>query len=164
MDLRSAGFEDFYRSNFARLAAAAFLMTGDREEGADLAQEAFVRAYERWRAVSHHPHPEAWLFRVVANLAVSQLRRERLRSRWKRAWGSAAAAAPPHEVTEPAVLSALKDLTDAQRTVVVLRYYADLSVDQVAEALGKRPGTVRALTSQAFSRLRPILEAKGVHR
>lgn len=160
---RSVEFEDLYRSNYARVAAAAFLLIGDRDEAADLAQEAFIRAYERWRAVSRHPYPEAWLFRVVANLAISRHRRERLRARWVRTWGPAAAAAPAPEVSEPAVLAALKNLTDAQRAVVVLRYYADLSVDQVAEALGKRPGTVRALTSQAFSQLRPIFLMKGVH-
>jgi RNA polymerase sigma-70 factor (ECF subfamily) len=158
----SAGFEDFYRINYPRVAAAAFLLTGDREEGADLAQEAFVRAYARWRAVSRHPCPEAWLFRVVSNLAVSRHRRERLRFRSERAWSGWTTATPAPDGPEPELLSALARLTAAQRTVVVLRYYADLSVDQVSEVLGKRPGTVRALTSQAFSRLRPILVTKGV--
>jgi RNA polymerase sigma factor (sigma-70 family) len=60
------------------------------------------------------------------------------------------------------MLEALRSLTPSQRAAVTLRYYADWSVDEVARALGKRPGTVRALTSQAFTRLRALLQDEEV--
>jgi RNA polymerase sigma factor (sigma-70 family) len=58
------------------------------------------------------------------------------------------------------LLAALRELSPAQRAVVVLRYYTDQSIEDVAQILGKRPGTVRALASQGLSRLRVSLSGK----
>lgn len=55
------------------------------------------------------------------------------------------------------MLSALQALTPAERSAVVLRFYADLPYEQVADALHKKPGTVRALTSRGVSRMRQLL-------
>ncbi len=157
---RRDGFEDLYGRSFSRLFSTAYFLTGDREEAVDLTQEAFARAYERWRSVCQLAEQEAWLQRVVTNLALSWRRRERVRRRF-----AAYQRAEPPSVYEPdgAVTEALKSLTPAQRAVIVLRYYADLPVQEVADALRKRPGTVRTLTSQGLSRLRPLLQLKGVH-
>jgi len=154
-------FEDFYQAHRADVFRTAYLMTADREEARDLTQETFVRAFQHWREVSGHERPGAWLQTVVARLAISWRRRQAVRLKQVTAWGDAA----PEEVTqadEPVVLQALRGLTPAQRTVVVLRFYADRSVEDVAQTLGKRPGTVKALTAQAIDRLRPVLQARGV--
>jgi RNA polymerase sigma-70 factor, ECF subfamily len=153
-----SGFEAFYAAHFARVVGAAYLMTGNREEARDLAQETFARAYERWETVSGYDEPAAWLQRVVANLATSWRRRQRFRA--KEALLRSTVPAP--EVPDPAIVRALLRLTPAQRSVIVLRFYADQSVAQVSEILGKRPGTVRALTSQGLSRLRQATELQGV--
>jgi RNA polymerase sigma-70 factor, ECF subfamily len=152
------GFEAFYAAHFARVVGAAYLMTGSREEARDLAQETFARAYERWETVSRYEEPGAWLQRVVTNLATSWRRRQRLRARET----IAESTVPSPDVPEPAILRALLRLTPAQRAVIVLRFYADQSVAQVSKILGKRPGTVRALTSQGLSRLREAAELQGV--
>src|SRR3989442_15485108 len=68
-------FERFFRSRFAQVARTAYLITGDRQEAMDLAQEGFARAFARWRSVSAAESPEAWVQRVVANLAISFWRR-----------------------------------------------------------------------------------------
>jgi RNA polymerase sigma-70 factor (sigma-E family) len=154
----SQGFDEFYVEHFQTVIGTAFLLTGSREEARDLAQETFVRAYARWAAVSQHPEPLAWLRRVVTNLALSWRRRQRVRARVVHT----EQPVPPPDAPEPALMKALLWLTPSQRAVIVLRFYADLSVDQVASMPGKRPGTVRALTSQALSRLRQTLEPQGV--
>jgi len=59
---------------------------------------------------------------------------------------------------QQAVHAALQSLTAPQREAVILRYLLDLSVEQTAELLGKRPGSVRALTHRALARLRPVLD------
>jgi RNA polymerase sigma-70 factor (sigma-E family) len=154
-------FDDFYQAHRADVFRAAYLITGDREEARDLTQETFVRAFQHWREVSRHERPGAWLQTVVARLAISWRRRQALRSKLVIAHRDVA----PEDVAqadEPVVLQALRGLTPAQRTVVVLRFYADRSVEDVARALGKRPGTVKALTAQAMARLRPVLQARGV--
>jgi DNA-directed RNA polymerase specialized sigma24 family protein len=91
---------------------------------------------------------------VAANLAVSWWRR--LRVRRSRSLPADAVVEPP-SVPDPALAEALRQLSPAQRTAVVLRFYADRSVEDVADLLGKRPGTVRALTSQGVARLRVLL-------
>jgi RNA polymerase sigma-70 factor (sigma-E family) len=156
---RRKGFEELCREEFSTLVRTAYLMTGDREEALDLAQEALARAYQRWNHVSGLERPGAWLQRVVANLAISWRRRQRARAR---------AVMPSRTqydlpaTPDPELMSALRVLPPAQRAVIVLRYYVDQSVEEVARTLNKRPGTVRALTAQGLARLRELLAPKGV--
>ncbi len=154
-------FEGFYTAHRADVFRTAYLITADREEARDLTQETFVRAFQHWRELSGHERPGAWLQTVVARLAISWRRRQALRFKLGIGRGDTASEEMT-QVEEPAVLQALRRLTLAQRTVVVLRFYADRSVEDVAHALGKRPGTVKALTAQALDRLRPELQARGV--
>lgn len=159
---RSEAFERLYLDERLGVFRTAFLITGDREEAMELTQETFARAFQHWRKVSRYDRPAAWLQQVVANLAVSSWRQRRRRFRMQATELHADDHIPPVEPSEPAILAAVRSLAPAQRAVVVLRFYADLSVADVAHALGKRPGTVKALTSQALGRLRPVLEARGV--
>lgn len=158
-DMRGDGgegeFEQLCRDQYAHVVRTAYLITGDREEAVDLAQEAFARAFERWRTVSRLSSPEAWIQRVGANLAISLLRRRRLLTRLPVPRPSGPVPEPP--LADPELLRALRSLSPAQRNVLVLRFYADWSVDEVAHVLRKRPGTVRALTSQGLARLREFL-------
>jgi RNA polymerase sigma-70 factor (sigma-E family) len=157
--MRDAGFEAFIRGEYRRVVRTAYWMTGDQQDAADLAQEAFTRAYERWRTVSRMDRPDAWVQRVVVNLALSERRRRRImkmvRSREQ------IGVVPEIQVPDPALRDALLALTPAQRSVIVLRYYVDRSIDDVASDLGKRPGTVRALTAQGLARLREQMRTEG---
>lgn len=149
-------FEGLCEAHYARVARTAYLITGDRQEALDLTQETFARAYEHWRKVSTMSNPEGWLYRVATNLAISSRRRLGRRSFPSR--GVARLTDP--EPADPRLADALRALTPAQRGAVVCRYYLDMSVEDTARTLGKKPGTVRALTSQATSRLR---ESLGAH-
>ena len=148
------GFEELTRRHYTQVARVAFLVTGDREEALDVAQETFARAYERWGQVSAMENQVGWLIRVATNLSLSHRRRSTrlLRS-------GAVKTSTIDEPTDPTVAAALAMLTPAQRAAVVLRYFLDLSIEDSARVLGKRPGTVRALTSQATARLRERLGA-----
>jgi len=66
-------FEQLCRDEYPRLVRTAYLITGDREESLDIAQEALARAYERWRTVSTLDRPGAWLQR---SWRTSQSRRD----------------------------------------------------------------------------------------
>ena len=158
--MEGAGFDALYETEFPNVFRTAYLMTGDREEALDLTHEAFARAYERWPSVRGASNPAAWLQRVVANLAISWHRRRRVRQRFARRLGPDVLAIEP-QVPDSELMAALRALTSAQRAVVVLRYFGDQSIDDVAEALGKRPGTVSALTSQALARLRELLRERS---
>lgn len=149
-----SSFEELYRREFGNVLRAAYLVTGDREEARDIVQEAFARAYERWRTVSRLDRPGAWLQRVTVNLALSSRRRARMRLRETGPQEEQREADP---LLDLVMLSALRKLSPAQRAVLVLRFYSDQSVENVARALGKRPATVRSLTSQGLSALRRMV-------
>jgi RNA polymerase sigma-70 factor (sigma-E family) len=152
---RRQAFESLWREEYARVYRTAFLVTGDRQEAADVTQEAFARAYERWRTVSRAERPGAWVQRVAVNLALSWRRRQRLRPR------ETAAAPPevgqPYELPDPELFAALRSLPAQQRATVVLRHWADLSIEETARTLGKRPGTVKSLDAQGLANLRKRL-------
>jgi RNA polymerase sigma-70 factor (sigma-E family) len=154
-DDRREGFEQLCRAEYANLVRTAYLITGDREEALDIAQETLARAYERWKTVSALDRPGAWLHRVAANLSLSWRRRQRVRSRARASIPERTVDAPGDP--DPQLAGALRSLSPAQRAAIVLRYLVDLPVDEAAKALSKRPGTVRALTSQGLARLRASL-------
>ncbi len=156
---RGAAFEKFCREEYAAVVRGAYLITGDREEAADVAQEAFARAYERWRTVSRLDRPGAWVQRVATNLAISWRRRQRVRARFRDA---GLTPAPARSDVDSDLMAALRSLSPAQRAAVVPRFFADQSVDETARALGKRPGTIRALTSNGVARLRMLLSKEDI--
>jgi RNA polymerase sigma-70 factor (ECF subfamily) len=129
-------------------------LTGDVGAGEDIAQEALTRAWVRWGRVSRLDAPEAWTYRVAVNLARSRHRRREAEQR------AMARAGEDHEAVEVemadsiAVRNAVAALPERTRAALVLRYFADLPVDEVAEILECAPGTVKSLTSQAIERLR----------
>jgi RNA polymerase sigma-70 factor (sigma-E family) len=151
--MESADFEGLCESTYERVAEAAFLILGDRDEAWDVAQETFARAFARWSQVRTMDNPEGWLYRVAVNLSLS----------WRKRALRRVLREPPDHAEEPVVSSdptltqALLRLTVAQRAAVVLRFYLDLSIESTAATLGKSPGTVRALTSQGIARLREDL-------
>jgi RNA polymerase sigma-70 factor (sigma-E family) len=154
-----SAFEDFYRREWPAVFRAAYALSRDRESARELAQEAFARAFERWRSVGAMERPGGWTQRVVVNLAMTWRRRQRLvRERQPR--GRAATEGP--QETIPVIVAALRALPPEQRAVVVLRYYADLSIDETANALGKPPGTVRSLAAQGLARLRVSMAEQEV--
>lgn len=144
-------FEQLWRQHFPSVTRTAYLILGDPEDAKEIAQEAFVRAFQHWRKVSGLDRPEGWLHRVAANLAISARRRRR--TVWLEPERPVAEPEPPDDQLH----AALATLTPSQRAVIAMRFYLDWSVDETARALRKRPGTVRALTHQGMERLRMSL-------
>lgn len=153
-----ADFDSFCEEHFVSVARTAYLITGDAEEAEDLAQEAFVRAYERWGRVSDMDRPDAWVHRVATNLAISSWRRRRTRLRPVITTENIDGPVAP----DPILARALRALSPGQRAAVVLRYYLDWSAIEAAQALGKSASTVRVLTHQGLARLRELL-GEGVN-
>jgi RNA polymerase sigma-70 factor, ECF subfamily len=151
-------FDRMCEEEYASIVTAAYLVTGDREEAYDIAQEAFERAYARWRRVSQLDRPGAWVQRVAMNLAISWRRRQKVRH--KPRFPAPEHTEPLSESLDAELMQSLLGLTPAQRAAVVLRFCLDLSVDEVANRLSKRPGTVRALTAQGVARLRRSLASR----
>jgi RNA polymerase sigma factor (sigma-70 family) len=131
------------------------LLCGDDTQAEDLLQDALVRAFARPLRAPRPGAAEAYVRVIMINLFIDGVRR---RSRWNRALpllgGDEEASDPADKVvTRDAMLTALGDLSPRQRACVVLRYYQDLPVSQVATALGVGEGTVKRYLSEAMTRL-----------
>ena len=126
---------------------------GDRAVAEELAQEALVRVWERWGRIEA---PRAFTYHVAFNLARSSLRRRGAERRAKaRLQSRTPRDADLHDnATAMAVRQAVRALPERQRTAIVARFYADMTVAEAAVAMGCAPGTVKALTSQAITNLR----------
>ena len=149
--------EEFCRRLWPRLAASMAFLAGDVGAGEDIAQEALTRAWARWGRVSKLDSPEAWTYRVAVNLARSRHRRKQAEQRALARLGAPAAVVDGDGADALAVREAVVALPERMRAALVLRYFADLPVAEVAEILECASGTVKSLTSQAIDRLRTTI-------
>jgi RNA polymerase sigma-70 factor (sigma-E family) len=140
-DQRDPDFEALFADAFPLAQRVAF-----RE---DIAAEAFARLYARWDRLRDEPGRVGWILRVTANLAIDAVRRKRPTPELPRVVDTEETT-----VLRVALAAALNALPSRQRSVVVLRYLADFSEDDVARALGISAGTVKAHCHRATQRLR----------
>jgi len=149
--------ESFVEAIRPRLVGSLTLYCGDRQAAENLAQEALVRAWMKWRKVGRMNSPEAWTYRTAFNLATSWGRRGQAERRAVGRFADRAAADAADDPTDViAVADAVVSLAPRQRTAIICRYYLGLGVGEAADAMGCRPGTVKALTSQGIDRLRTL--------
>ncbi|MGZ4447260.1 MAG: RNA polymerase sigma factor [Nocardioides sp.] len=150
-------FDDFYAASFQRVTAQVYAMIGNRDEAQECVQEAFVRAWAHRRTLQKAEHPEAWVRTTAYRLAVSRWRRTtRGRRPADRALAAPVATAPPSEA-HVAVVTALKQLPEAQRRTLVLHHLCDLPVQEVAHEMGVPEGTVKARLSRGRAALAALL-------
>ncbi|MGF7233767.1 MAG: RNA polymerase sigma factor [Frankia sp.] len=140
-------FRDFFRREFAGLSGYCYRLTGDRPAAEDLAQEALVRTWARWTRVNK---PREYAFLVATNLTRRRWRRERpvieLTDRHDR-------ATPGIDVD---LGLAVDDLPKRLRTPVLLHYYADLPVVEIARLLRCSETSVRSRLAEARRRLATV--------
>jgi RNA polymerase sigma-70 factor (sigma-E family) len=156
-----AEFGAFVGGNYARLLHIADLLVGDRGRAEDLLQTVLVRTYLRWSKV-RLDNPLSYVRTALANARTDSWRRGSLRER-PVGEPPETGLAPDHAgqvVGRDAVMRALAVLTTRERTVVVLRFYEDLSEADIARTLGIAAGTVKSTCARALAKLRisPELE------
>ncbi|MFI6585612.1 sigma-70 family RNA polymerase sigma factor [Embleya sp. NPDC050493] len=144
---------------------ATRLLDGDWHKAQDILQETAARAWKHGRFLdTHGDHIRPWLFTVTRNLVIDHHRARRNRplelvpvEDLDTSWDSTEST-----ITTHAVLKALRELNEQQRTVIRLMYYLECSVAQAAEHLGIPPGTVKSRAYYAVRALRKALEEQGV--
>ena len=149
-----ADFDAIYAGHVARVVRLAALLGAEEPE--DVAQEAFCRLYAA-RARVREPELVAYLNRIVVNEVRSRARRRRTAIGKRHLVGSAESSpGPTGERT--AVLAEMARLPQRQREALVLRYWLDLSYEQVAEAMGIALGTVKSQVSRGLEALAAALD------
>ncbi len=152
-DGAAATVEALYRERFTATTRLAFLLTGDASAAEELAQEAFVRLHQHAHEVDN---AGGFLRTVLVNLCHDHRRRRDTVRRYP------LAARPPADPPDlprsvTATWQAVQALPERRRDAVVLRYYADLSTDEIARLLDVRPATVRSLLHRAIGSLQEVL-------
>ncbi|WP_042372900.1 SigE family RNA polymerase sigma factor [Streptacidiphilus neutrinimicus] len=154
-------FSTFVAARWTALVRTAYLLTGDFHEAEDLVQVTLVKVYPHWRGLREET-ADAYVRRALVNNNRSRHRRRRVAHLLMPFVPDRPAAdAGRSDVAERDLLvSLLARLPERQRAVVVLRYWEDLSAEEVADLLGCSVGTVKSQASRALAKLRehPELE------
>jgi RNA polymerase sigma-70 factor (sigma-E family) len=144
-----------YRAHAAGAVRFALMLTGDRALAEDLVQEAFVRVAAKLDSLRDPSAFKSYLTRAVANLAKSHFRHRQVEARHERTVDAKTLVIDAVDLSDDdELLMALRRLPMQQRAVLVLRYYDDCTVDDIATTLDIPPGTVKSQLSRALARLR----------
>jgi len=154
-----ADFEAFFREQHPGVFACFRLLSRDPADAEEIAQEAFLRVWQRWDRVAAMERPDGYLYRTAMNVWRSRTRRaavalRRLGRRVHAADGPTEGGVPAVEDRD-AVVRALAGLPRRQRAAFVLTEGLDLTSEEAGEAMGVAASTVRVLVARAREALRP---------
>jgi RNA polymerase sigma-70 factor (ECF subfamily) len=145
-----------FAGSYRKLVVQMYGIVGNAGEAEDLVQEAFVRAYAAGPRFTRVDNPEAWLRTTALNLH---------RNRWRKMRNFTRIRHRLHETPDlqgldahVEVVDALRQLPENQREVLVLHYFADRQVQQIAEELGVAEGTVKSRLARGREALAGILK------
>jgi RNA polymerase sigma-70 factor, ECF subfamily len=156
-----ADFDDLFRENYWPMVRSLSVACGDREAAADAVQDAFTRAFARWRRISRYDNPAAWVRHVALNRLRDHFRHEQRGTRVKaRLEGQARETVPAPEVADPStdIATMLASLPTQQRVAAALFYVEQLSVREIAETMKLSEGAVKYHLHAARTALRARLE------
>jgi RNA polymerase sigma-70 factor (ECF subfamily) len=149
--------EDVYERRYEPFRLAIAALVSSREQAHDVVQEAFARALTKRRQF-RGGSLEAWIWRIAVRQAIDLLRRPvRL---LEQDFDTSLVASE----SDPELAAAIRGLPPRRRLIVFLRYFGDLSYQQIGELLGVNEGTVGAALMQAHDDLRRALQPEGVER
>jgi len=151
-----AEFTAFFRTEFPRVVRTVTLVLGDRGRAEEIAQDAFVQLFDHWRKVSRYELPEAWVRRVAIRMANRTAHREH-RRRVLEDRAAPVETTPGLDTADADIYAAVRRLPLSQRTAVVLFYFEDRPVAEIADLLGCAPATARVHLHKARRRLAATL-------
>lgn len=159
-------FNRLYEENFDKIYRYIVLRIGNRTEAEDVTQQVFVNAFQsissfKWQGIPF----SAWLFRIAHNQVVDFLRKQSRLTAAPLEDSLASEELRPEQAAEhnldiKQLLSATRQLTEAQRQVISLRFTSELPIAQVAKLMGKSQGAVKALQHSAIVALRKALSVE----
>ncbi len=148
-------FEGFAHAHAQRLGRTAWLLTGNHHAAEDLVQDTLTKLYVHWTRVTRTDDPVRYARATMLNTFIS--------GRRKRSSTERPTADVPEQLHEADqnirldLLRSLDSLTALDRTILVLRFFEDMSPPDVGGQLGLTPGAVRTRTTRALARIRPLL-------
>jgi RNA polymerase sigma-70 factor (sigma-E family) len=153
-------YVEFATAAQPRLRRTAYLLCGDWHRASDLAQEALIRVYVAWPRLQRNEGLHAYARKALVSAAIDHGRKRSSKElpvaeHSDHGGGDFSG----HLASRDVLLDALRELAPRQRACVVLRYFEDLPVAEVAQVLGCTEGTVKSQTSRALDSLRQTLDS-----
>jgi RNA polymerase sigma-70 factor, ECF subfamily len=139
-------YDAFFQSSWPRLQAQAYVLTGSREQAADLTQEALLRAWTHWDRISEYESPEAWTRRVLQNLCIQSWRKSHARRLAGPAETTVTADLPDDHVL---LAEAMRRLPGDQARALLLHDGLGFTVPEISRELGAPAGTVKSWLSRS---------------
>ena len=159
-DAAPPDFESYAAARQHHLYRTAYLLCGDRDRAQDLVQTTLVALLRSWRKARLAENPDAYAKKALVRAFLTEQRKLRrsvsAHAMLRTEPGTSAAAADPAEL-RLVVLDALRALPPKPRTMVILRYWEDLSVEETAALLGCSTGNVKSQCSRSLAKLRELL-------
>ncbi|MBQ1044197.1 MULTISPECIES: SigE family RNA polymerase sigma factor [unclassified Micromonospora] len=157
MSDRDTAFAEYFSARHHAMRATAYLLCGDWHRAEDLVQTGCTKLYLVWNRVARHDALDSYLRQIIVRSFLD----ERRRGWWRRERVGTPDADPPAPASPSedrlVVLQALAAVPPRQRAVLVLRYWEDLSIDEVAALLNCSPGTVKSQSARGLDTLRGLL-------
>lgn len=146
-------FAWLFRTEYEAVVRTVYLILHDRERARDITQDAFTELLTRWKKISRYERPDAWVRRVAIRMAIRLLNRERRRPWVERQLDQATLPQP----VDLDVIRAIEQLPPSQRAAIVLFYFEDRPVAEVADILGVSTGAAKVTLHRARGRLARLL-------
>ena len=147
-------FASMYAAEFTSVSRTVFLILHDRQRAEDITQDAFIQLYSHWGRVSRYERPGAWVRRVAIRLALRHQNRERIRAVLE-------TSTDPPPVEQPGdvdLLRSMRQLPAAYRAALVLHYYEDMPIVEIASVLGWTVSATKVKLMRARRRLGGLLQ------
>jgi RNA polymerase sigma-70 factor (ECF subfamily) len=153
-----AAFRDFVESYKRRVYGLAFELTRNHADAEDVSQTVFIKVFRSIETFQRGASLNAWLYRICVNSAIDHLRKRSFFPAEKAAQVPKTAVADPEREAEHALLqrkidAALARISEREKTVFLLRHYHDLSLKEIAEALGLTVGAVKSYLFRSIKKL-----------
>lgn len=152
------GFELLYSKYYEKVYAIARGILFDADEASDATQEVFTLVYRKLGRFDQRARFSTWLFRVAVNRCIQQSRKHKHRSKLTELTEAYAEPAPQETETDPRIAEALSEMGAGDRALLVLFYWEDLSLQEIAESLGCGVNAAKTRLYRARERFRTIYE------
>jgi RNA polymerase sigma-70 factor (sigma-E family) len=153
-------YVEYVSASLDRLRRTAFLLCGDAHRADDIVQSALISVYLRWSKIRRVENLDGYVHRVLVRRCIDESRRSWARVLLARRIPDLAAKPTASTEDADAVQAALAGLSRGQRSVLVLRFFCDMSVQETAAALNCSTGNVKSQTSRGLAAMRTALRAQ----
>ncbi len=144
--------------NYEKYYRLAYSYVKNEQDALDVVQESAYRSMKHWKKVREPQYIETWIYRIVTNTALNLLKKQ------KRCLPYEADLSSSYEenlVDKNDVLSMLDCLEEKDRTIIILRFFEDLKIDQIAHVIGENTNTTKSRLYRALQKLRINVNAEN---